>query len=94
MVICRFCLDEDDPDNMISPCKCKGSIRFVHESCLTHWVSLDRTTNKKCFICNTIYRGFEDQWTMTHKITLVAMIFIFCLHIYIIIFMILGGSIT
>ncbi|KAL8272612.1 hypothetical protein Esti_003501 [Eimeria stiedai] len=38
---CRICLlegnQEDDP--LISPCDCKGSIRFVHLECLRHWIN-------------------------------------------------------
>lgn len=38
--ICRICLlegsDEDDP--LISPCKCKGSIEYVHLGCIRHWI--------------------------------------------------------
>ena len=29
--ICRICYE---PDNLIYPCKCKGSIKWVHEKCL------------------------------------------------------------
>mmetsp|Transcript_33277 Transcript_33277/g.86279 ORF Transcript_33277/g.86279 Transcript_33277/m.86279 type:complete len:361 (-) Transcript_33277:144-1226(-) len=39
---CRICLLEgagapDDP--LVSPCKCKGSIRYVHLACLRHWIN-------------------------------------------------------
>ncbi|CAI5460217.1 unnamed protein product [Closterium sp. Yama58-4] len=33
---CRICL-ESDGDDLIAPCKCKGSARFVHRSCLDQW---------------------------------------------------------
>ncbi|CAI5460218.1 unnamed protein product [Closterium sp. Yama58-4] len=33
---CRICL-ECDGDDLIAPCKCKGSARFVHRSCLDQW---------------------------------------------------------
>ncbi len=33
---CRICLDEEDKD-FIAPCKCKGSIKFVHRECLDSW---------------------------------------------------------
>lgn len=36
---CRFCLDEaNTPRNpLISPCRCIGSVKFVHELCLLRW---------------------------------------------------------
>ncbi|KAI9240216.1 MAG: hypothetical protein BYD32DRAFT_180680 [Podila humilis] len=33
---CRICLD-DDPHSLYSPCRCRGSIKFVHSHCLTRW---------------------------------------------------------
>lgn len=45
--ICRICFDEnaekDDP--LISPCKCSGSMEYVHLKCLRKWRS--RQENKK-----------------------------------------------
>jgi E3 ubiquitin-protein ligase DOA10 len=36
---CRICLDDmDDDDNpFITPCKCAGSMKFIHLSCLREW---------------------------------------------------------
>lgn len=38
---CRICLLEGNQANdpLISPCDCKGSIRFVHLECLRHWIN-------------------------------------------------------
>jgi hypothetical protein len=47
---CRICLDEAGPD-FIAPCKCKGSSKFVHRSCLDTWRATNN--NPKAFIeCN------------------------------------------
>lgn len=32
--ICRICLDCNKPEDLISPCKCKGSLQYVHQGCL------------------------------------------------------------
>ena len=33
--MCRICLSEDEPDNpIISPCKCTGSVKYIHLSCI------------------------------------------------------------
>jgi hypothetical protein len=33
---CRFCLDSGT--DMISPCKCSGSVKYIHSDCLYRWV--------------------------------------------------------
>lgn len=57
MVECRICLEEDDPKNMISPCLCKGSRKYVHRQCLNEWrlCSNDEDNKTKCTICNFEY---------------------------------------
>jgi hypothetical protein len=35
---CRICFEDECNEYLISPCKCKGSIKFVHSSCLSEWV--------------------------------------------------------
>ncbi|XP_019155110.1 PREDICTED: E3 ubiquitin-protein ligase MARCH1-like [Ipomoea nil] len=39
---CRICLDSDtrEGDQLIAPCRCKGSQEFVHRECLDHWRSI------------------------------------------------------
>ncbi|CAG9321062.1 unnamed protein product [Blepharisma stoltei] len=39
--ICRICLsDGSEPENpMISPCKCSGSVKYIHFNCLLRWIS-------------------------------------------------------
>lgn len=37
--LCRICADEGTEDEpLISPCKCRGSIRYVHNQCLKSWI--------------------------------------------------------
>ena len=45
--MCRICFQEndDDEDPLISPCKCAGSMKYVHLGCLRQW--LTRNENKK-----------------------------------------------
>ncbi|KAH6946374.1 hypothetical protein HPB50_013198 [Hyalomma asiaticum] len=37
--MCRICHDGDEEEPLVSPCKCSGSIRFVHVSCIEHWLN-------------------------------------------------------
>uniref|UniRef100_A0A914WS79 E3 ubiquitin-protein ligase MARCHF5 n=1 Tax=Plectus sambesii TaxID=2011161 RepID=A0A914WS79_9BILA len=56
-----FATEEDDPTaKWLSPCKCKGSTKWVHESCLQRWVDEKQRGNiltaVACAQCNYIYR--------------------------------------
>lgn len=31
---CRICLDSSNWEDMISPCNCKGSMKYIHSECL------------------------------------------------------------
>lgn len=44
---CRVCLDDHAPEQMIAPCKCAGSIKWVHRYCLDEWyVSSKKRTQR------------------------------------------------
>ncbi|KAI8337874.1 hypothetical protein BC941DRAFT_512879 [Chlamydoabsidia padenii] len=48
--ICRVCRCESTVQNpLYHPCKCSGSIRFVHQDCLLKWLSHSR--KKYCELC-------------------------------------------
>ncbi len=53
---CRICSDEkcDSGDKWIKPCSCKGSILWVHHSCLKKW--MEYSSSSKCTTCGTYYR--------------------------------------
>ncbi|KZP16815.1 hypothetical protein FIBSPDRAFT_934405 [Athelia psychrophila] len=58
---CRICLDgDDDPDlgRLIRPCLCKGSMTYVHVSCLNRWRAnaASRQGFFKCSVCGYRYR--------------------------------------
>ena len=35
---CRICLQDDDQDDLVSPCECRGSCKHVHMGCLKRWI--------------------------------------------------------
>ena len=47
-VICRICLD-NGAECLVAPCKCAGSAKYAHESCLLQWFF--RTRRRKCELC-------------------------------------------
>lgn len=50
---CRICLEDDKLNNLINPCLCKGSIQYVHKTCLNSWISV--TNNLCCSTCKFQY---------------------------------------
>ena len=62
---CRICHDTEGQD-LISPCHCAGTSKWVHESCIIKWIR--HTKTKQCEICTcpiTVKRKKKpiEQWT-------------------------------
>ncbi|KAI1321113.1 hypothetical protein F5Y16DRAFT_389330 [Xylariaceae sp. FL0255] len=52
---CRICRGEATADEpLFYPCKCSGSIKFVHQDCLMEWLS--HSQKKHCELCKTPFR--------------------------------------
>ncbi|KAK2047431.1 hypothetical protein LZ31DRAFT_551259 [Colletotrichum somersetense] len=61
----------EDPDSgrLISPCKCKGSQRYVHEGCLQAWRYADATATRNFFACPTCgYRYTLERLSWAHRL--------------------------
>ena len=55
---CRICLEEEETiDNLISPCRCSGTSKYVHVECLERWRYQDVNAPGfyKCMECNENY---------------------------------------
>ena len=59
---CRICFDDSDQPNLISPCKCKGSQKWVHIECLNMWRAQSQQSFYKCPTCKYEYRVERLQW--------------------------------
>lgn len=66
---CRICLGSDEISNLITPCACTGTQKYVHEECLKTWL-----LNKKeedlchCEICQQLFN-------MNFKVTSICLPF-------------------
>jgi hypothetical protein len=54
---CRICFGDEDVGRLISPCLCKGSMRFVHLDCLNQWriSAANATSYFQCDQCKYRY---------------------------------------
>lgn len=56
-----FCTESDDPPDAVwlSPCQCRGTMKWVHEECLQRWIDekQERTNSQRvsCSQCKTHY---------------------------------------
>ncbi|CAG8626466.1 12788_t:CDS:1 [Acaulospora colombiana] len=50
-------------DRLISPCKCKGSLQYVHLSCLNEWRSttLRQDASYRCEVCKYEYKFYRPK---------------------------------
>ncbi|KAF2660330.1 hypothetical protein K491DRAFT_589394 [Lophiostoma macrostomum CBS 122681] len=52
---CRICRGEGTAEEpLFFPCKCSGSIKYVHQECLMEWLS--HSQKKYCELCKTSFR--------------------------------------
>lgn len=54
--LCRICMEPESADlNLISPCKCSGTVKYIHEECLKTWIVSQEgdIDDGQCEICKT-----------------------------------------
>lgn len=67
---CRICLDTDRPDEMITPCKCRGSAMYIHRDCLDEYIQY--YPNRKCMVCQASF-----DYRPPHEKLIIVCFFIF-----------------
>ena len=61
--ICRICYLEEENKKLnplIKPCKCSGSMKYIHYECLLHWLRTKLIMNKRSVVDN----GFFDVYKL------------------------------
>jgi hypothetical protein len=57
MYTCRICLDEEnDNSKLIVPCLCKGSMKYIHPTCLDKLRKSNPNEYYNCKICEYKYK--------------------------------------
>lgn len=56
--VCRICLSSEDDggSSLIAPCRCTGTMKYVHRDCLRTWRTQGSHAAEVCPVCNTAYR--------------------------------------
>jgi len=84
--MCRICHGGEDEGKLFSPCKCKGSIKFVHVGCLDQWRKVSKNSQSffQCENCHykynfrrtTISQLFKSVWMLQVVTLFVFMVLI------------------
>lgn len=66
--ICRICLESSSSDEslgrLLSPCRCKGTMKYVHATCLDQWraASARSSSSVACDQCGAPYRFRKSRF--------------------------------
>nr|CDS21168.1 E3 ubiquitin protein ligase MARCH8 [Echinococcus granulosus] len=65
--LCRICHDSDSRScgQLIAPCLCDGSLKYVHRMCLQRW--LDISQLKKCELCHYEFKMSKRAMLMRKR---------------------------
>lgn len=77
------------PDmKLIRPCKCAGSLAYVHLDCLNQWRATSETAFAQCSVCQVSYRIRKSPWAdwLLHPTVLVLL----CLGLVVMLATLLG----
>lgn len=74
-MMCRICHEKEPAKNLISPCHCDGSVKYIHQECLDHWIRVKGTL--ECELCRFKYDSEHIErtsycqriysWTISNK---------------------------
>lgn len=55
---CRFCLEDAPIEELLAPCRCEGTSRFVHAACLRRWQRQVATDQRSaiCSVCKSVFK--------------------------------------
>ncbi|KAI1325856.1 hypothetical protein F5Y16DRAFT_376566 [Xylariaceae sp. FL0255] len=64
----------DDGDRLISPCHCKGSIKYLHEGCLKMWMNENPRKGFECGICKYKYKLERLSWAQRLRSPVISLL--------------------
>lgn len=61
-MVCRICYEGGDAGELLAPCDCQGSIKWVHRKCLDEWrlSSFNPLHVSQCGLCHGKFKFEED----------------------------------
>jgi hypothetical protein len=70
---CRICQqsDQTNDNSLVSPCDCRGSVGFIHQKCLEHWVKVSEKLT--CDLCKKDLKHIEEYNGLIPRVILRVM---------------------
>ncbi len=64
--ICRICLSEEEPESaninpLFSPCKCAGTMKYIHLNCLQEWLNSRMITKESASTKTYFWKNLECE---------------------------------
>jgi len=59
--ICRNCHDTSPENDLIAPCTCSGSVKWVHRKCLDQWRAVSPNA-ESFYTCDICHRDYQLQY--------------------------------
>lgn len=58
---CKICLENDILENLIAPCLCEGTIKYVHSTCLRDWINVKRSEElyHESYVCEICHYNIK-----------------------------------
>jgi E3 ubiquitin-protein ligase DOA10 len=65
--LCRICLCEDNTAEyqMISICKCAGTMQYIHVNCLKEWIDSKKKFKKNDNVTTYLWKGLTCELCKT-----------------------------
>ena len=92
--ICRICYNENEQNNLINPCKCKGTMKWVHKKCLLKWLDISKKTN--CQQCKYKFKLKEtnNNYNFLHSKKCLNIMTILVYSVFLLITILINNSIN
>lgn len=67
--ICKIChLNAKEDDPLITPCRCSGSVQFIHAKCLMRWLEISKKKSRKPLSCELCQ--YQYQWHKKFRVSI------------------------
>lgn len=58
-LMCRICHGGSEDEELIRPCKCTGTVKYAHQSCILNWVS--KSGHQSCELCKFKFKTRKES---------------------------------
>ena len=81
---CRVCFCGEEAGRLLAPCRCRGSVKYIHESCLNEWRvrSANPRSFERCDQCGYRYRTTPSRlgrWLKDERVHQAGTLLLLCL---------------